>query len=163
MTVLIDNRQNRIHLSTEQIRRAAQAVLNALGSPEGELSVLLLDDAAIAELNKQYLNRRGPTNVIAFPMGEGDFAEIQPELLGDVVISLDTAAKEAKELETSLPERFRELLIHGILHLFGYDHETAEADARTMEAKSEELLRKIREIAIEMQEDSRKGKSSWPD
>ncbi|MFO7839104.1 MAG: rRNA maturation RNase YbeY [Desulfosalsimonadaceae bacterium] len=163
MTVLIDNRQNRFRLSTEQIRKPAQAILNALGSAEGELSVLLLDDAAIAGLNQQYLGRPGPTNVIAFPMGEGDFADIQPELLGDVVISVDTAAKEAEELGISLSERIRELLIHGILHLFGYDHETAEADARAMEEKSEALLREIRDIDIDIQEVGRKGKSSWPD
>lgn len=110
---------------------------------------MLTDDTEIAELNNRYLNRRGATNVIAFPMTEGEFGDINPDLLGDVVISLDTAAREAEEIETSFENRFKELLIHGILHLFGYDHETGETDAREMEDKSEVLLELIQ--AIELQ------------
>ncbi|MBS3758248.1 MAG: rRNA maturation RNase YbeY [Desulfobacterales bacterium] len=148
MTILIENRQNRFRISTGQIREVAQTLLNALGSPEGELSVLLTDDADIADLNKQYLDREGATNVIAFPMAEGEFAEISPDLLGDVVISMDTAAREAEMGETTIENRFKELLIHGILHLFGYDHETNEADAQQMENKSEELLEAVRSVEL---------------
>ena len=121
-----------------------------MDSPDGELSVLLLDDTEIADLNYQYLNRQGATNVIAFPMTEGAFGDINPDLLGDVVISMDMAAREADILETTLETRFKELLIHGILHLFGYDHETDEADAREMEDKSEELFEMIQSIEIEV-------------
>jgi len=119
-----------------------------LDSPESELSVLLLDDTAIAGLNQQYLNREGPTNVIAFPMSEGEFSAVSPELLGDVVISLDTAAREAEAVGLSINSRFKELLIHGILHLFGYDHVAEEAQARRMEEKSGELFEKVRTIDI---------------
>ncbi len=122
-----------------------------MGSPEGELSVLLLDDTGIAELNEQYLNRQGATNVIAFPMNEGEFSEINPELLGDVVISMDTAAREAGEMDISLAARFKELLIHGILHLYGYDHETGETDARLMEEKSSVLFDLIKPIDLEFE------------
>lgn len=108
--------------------------------PDGELSILLVDDAAIAELNHQYLHRSGPTNVIAFPMRAGEFTEVTPGLLGDVVISLDTAAKEAANAGINLEQRFRELLVHGILHLFGYDHEIDATEERRMEDKSTELL-----------------------
>ena len=149
MTILIDNRQTRFQPSTEAIREAAQALLSALGSPEGELSVLLLDDPAIADLNEQYLGRQGATNVIAFPMNEGEFADINPDILGDVVISLDTAEREAREMGLSLAERFKELLIHGILHLYGYDHETNEADAKVMEERSEVLLGEMKAIDLE--------------
>jgi probable rRNA maturation factor len=114
-----------------------------LGSPDGELSILLLDDPQIAVLNKNYLQREGPTNVIAFPMREGVFSEINPDLLGDVVISLETAAKEGLAAEMSMENRLDELLIHGILHLFGYDHETSETEAGRMEAKSRELLKQL--------------------
>jgi len=109
---------------------------------------LLTDDTEIAELNDRYLNRRGATNVIAFPMTEGEFGDINPDLLGDVVISLDTAAREAQEIEASFENRFKELLIHGILHLFGYDHETNEEDAREMEEKREALLEIIQSIEL---------------
>ena len=114
-----------------------------MGSPDGELSILLLDDPQIAVLNKDYLQREGPTNVIAFPMREGAFAEINPDLLGDVVISLETAAKEGLAAGVSMEHRLGELIIHGILHLFGYDHEISETEAGRMEAKSRELLEQI--------------------
>jgi len=126
-----------------KLQKRAQAILNALGSPEGELSILVVDDSEIKTLNKNYLNRSGPTNVIAFPMKEGDFSEINPQLLGDVVISIETASREALQSGISTEERFAQLLVHGILHLFGFDHEKSEKDARKMEKKSNELLRLI--------------------
>lgn len=106
---------------------------------EAELSLVITDDAQIAEINHQYLNRSGPTNVIAFPMGDPEFPEVQPELLGDVIISVQTAEKEAVDAGYAVAERFTELLIHGILHLLGYDHETNDADARQMAEKSRAL------------------------
>ncbi len=111
-----------------------------MGCPDSELSILIVDDPQIEELNRQYLDRKGPTNVIAFAMREGDFSDLSPHLLGDVVISTDTAAREAKNAALGFEQRFNELLIHGILHLLGYDHETDEEEARVMEAKSCELM-----------------------
>lgn len=122
----------------------ATVILNALDCPEGELSILIVDDPGIAALNQQYLNRTGPTNVIAFPMREGEFSQISPGLLGDVVISVDTAQSEGEMGGISTEERFVELLVHGILHLFGYDHENDEAEALRMEEKSQVLLGIIR-------------------
>ena len=143
MGVLIENRQDNYTISLKNLEEKAQAILNVLGSPDGELSILLLDDPQIAVLNKDYLQREGPTNVIAFPMREGAFAEINPELLGDVAISLETAEKEGLAVGMSMKDRLSELMVHGILHLFGYDHETSETEARRMEAKSRELLEQI--------------------
>jgi probable rRNA maturation factor len=117
-----------------------------LDSPEGELSVLLVDDTRITQLNQDYLNRKGPTNVIAFPMREGLHAEINPHLIGDVVISMDTCAKEAQEVDISIDQRFYQLLIHGILHLFGYDHIHSSEEALVMDAKSDELLALVETI-----------------
>ena len=97
MGVLIDNRQETHPAMPAKIEPKARAILDALGSPDSELSILFLDDPQIAVLNKNYLQREGPTNVIAFPMREGAFAEINPDLLGDVVISLETAEKEGLE------------------------------------------------------------------
>ena len=118
----------------------AQVILNALGNPEGELSILVVDDSEIKTLNKKYLNRSGPTNVIAFPMKEGEFSDINPQLLGDVVISIETTEREAMQSGISTEERFAQLLVHGILHLFGFDNEKSEQDARKMEKKGNELL-----------------------
>jgi probable rRNA maturation factor len=102
-----------------------------------------VDDPQIAELNQQYLNREGPTNVISFAMREGEFSDLSPHLLGDVVISTDTAAQEAQIAAMSMEQRFTELLVHGILHLMGFDHETSEKDARIMEDKTRELIELI--------------------
>lgn len=111
-----------------------------MGNPEAELSLVITGDAEIADLNERYLHRVGPTNVIAFPMAAGEFAHITPDLLGDVVISADTAAAEAAAMGVSTEERFTQLLVHGILHLYGYDHEQTAAEAAVMEEKSKELL-----------------------
>jgi probable rRNA maturation factor len=122
------------------MRKKAQTILNALDCPDGELSILIVDDLQIEKLNREYLSRYGPTNVLAFPMREGDFEDLNPQLLGDIVISIETAAKEGSKMGIPMEERISELLVHGILHLFGYDHEVNEQDAHEMEKKSRQLL-----------------------
>lgn len=87
-------------------------------------------------------------------MMEGRFADVNPEakMLGDIIISMETAIREAGEATIPVDERFAQLLVHGLLHIFGYDHETPEADARRMEQKSEalmELLKKERLVGQE--------------
>ena len=124
-----------------------QAILNTLDFPDTELSILIVDDPEIEKLNRKYLNREGPTNVIAFPMQEGDFTHISPQLLGDVVVSMDTAHKEAEISGIHVDERLLELLVHGILHLAGYDHELSETEAQRMESKSNELLAMVKSPA----------------
>jgi len=84
-----------------------------------------------------------PTNVLAFPMQEGQFSDITPGLLGDVVISCEKAQQEADQANITLLERMSQLLIHGILHLMGFDHEIDTDHALEMENKSLELLRII--------------------
>ncbi len=153
MSVLITNQQEKQKLDIEYIHETAQKILDALEYPESELSILITDDLHIAELNQEYLNRKGPTNVIAFPMYD-DPADFQapawesdsgepPHLLGDVVVSVETAQKEGQEMGITMMERFTQLLIHGILHLMGYDHEKTEEDAVNMETKTDELWKKV--------------------
>lgn len=107
---------------------------------DAELSLVICDDDFIAELNQQYLGRTGPTNVLAFAMGEGEGAGLTPGLLGDVVVSTDTALREAAENGLDPAEHFMRLVIHGILHLLGHDHEQGGPEAKRMEALTEELL-----------------------
>ena len=144
--VLIENRQSSCGISLEEIEQTVRVILGALDCPDGEISILIVDDQEIEKLNRKYLNRDGPTNVIAFPMREGEFSHFSPQLLGDVVISTDTAAREAQYSDMSIKQRFNELLVHGILHLFGYDHETSGQDAQEMETKNQELLGLIRDV-----------------
>lgn len=112
-----------------------------MGCDAHEISIVITDDQEIRDLNKTYRGKDKPTNVLSFPMQEGQFSDITPGLLGDVVISVDTAEQEASDAEISMDERMSQLLIHGILHLLGFDHETGDSDAEKMEQKSIELLR----------------------
>lgn len=140
--ILIDNQQKAI-IPTPLVQQKTEQILNALGCNAHEISIVIMDDKGIEQLNKTYRGIDKPTNVLAFPMQEGEFSNITPGLLGDVVISLTTAEKEAVDAKISLEERLSQLLIHGILHLLGFDHETSDKDAAAMEDKSLELLRII--------------------
>ncbi len=112
-----------------------------MGCPDAEVSILVVDDARIQELNRDYLQRDKPTNVISFSMQEGETVALQPNLLGDVVLSADTAARDAAEAGCTFESELCFLLLHGILHLLGYDHERGTAeDAERMEAKEKEVF-----------------------
>ena len=140
--ILIDNQQEK-RIPSDIIRQKTRQILNALDCNTHEISIVLTDDDHIRELNNRFRQIDAPTNVLAFPMQEGEFGDISPGLLGDLVISCETAKKEAETAGITLEERMSQLLVHGTLHLIGYDHETGETDAREMEDKSLELLRVI--------------------
>ena len=107
--------------------------------PDAELSILLTDDAAISDLNRRYLGKEGPTNVLAFPMSEGHPCE-GILMLGDVVVSVDTAMAESRQSGEPLERTIFRLLIHGILHLLGHDHEKSPKEARSMQREEQRLL-----------------------
>lgn len=125
-------------LTAATVRRRAEAMLAALGAAEAELSVLLCDDATIAELNGAFRGKPRPTDVLSFPMGE-PAAPSGPRLLGDVVISLPTAARQAEERGEPLRVEVCRLLAHGLLHLLGHVHDT-KAALRRMEGETERLV-----------------------
>lgn len=130
-------------VASPALRRKTGQILNALGCNHHELSIVIMDDAQIQALNRDFRGMDRPTNVLSFPMQEGAFSNITPGLLGDVVISAQTAAREAEEAGITLDQRMSQLLVHGILHLVGFDHEAGEEAARQMEIKSLELLKQI--------------------
>lgn len=108
--------------------------------------MVIVDDAEIRVLNRDYLQRDRSTNVISFSMQEGEDAGIQANVLGDVVISADTAARDAQEAGQPFESELYFLLLHGILHLCGYDHERGtEEEARRMEEKEREVFAPLRE------------------
>ena len=146
MEIQIDNQQTNHPIKTRTLQKKARAILSALDCPDGELSIVIVDDQRIADLNETYLQHEGPTNVISFSMREGDFGDINPQMIGDVVISADTCAREAADAGIAAETRFDQLLIHGILHLFGYEHTRSKAEAEAMEAKNEELLALLNEL-----------------
>ncbi|SLM29026.1 putative metal-dependent hydrolase (fragment) [Desulfamplus magnetovallimortis] len=114
-----------------------------MGYDNHEISIVITDDDHMRELNSSYRGIDNTTNVLSFSMIEGDFQDMGANLLGDLVISLPTAQKEAIESGITLEERLSQLLVHGILHLVGYDHETGEDQERKMVEKSLELLKLI--------------------
>ncbi len=130
-------------VSTRTLRKKTELILNALDCNDHEISIVIMDDTQIRELNHSFRGIDRPTNVLSFPMQEGEFSDITPGLLGDVVISAQTADKEAAAAGITLDERMSQLLIHGILHLLGFDHEAGETAARKMETKSCELIRLV--------------------
>jgi len=120
------------------LARRARRLLAALGLPDAELSLALVTDAEIAQLNSAHRGKRGPTDVLSYSLLEGAHAAQRSELLGDVVIALGVAARQARELGHSLNDELLRLMIHGVLHLLGFDHELAR-DARRMQAKERAL------------------------
>ncbi len=101
--------------------------------------MVLVDDAAMSALNRAYRGVTGPTDVLAFPMTEGPFGSAWPDLLGDVVISAETARRQARPVRGGLRAELALLLVHGILHLVGYDHGTPQ-ERRRMWQKQRVIL-----------------------
>lgn len=124
---------------------ATAAVLLEDPEADQEVSVLLVDDEAIQELNALYRGMDCPTDVLSFAMNEdtaegGEFTSMEDDnILGDVVISLETAQRQAEEFGHSLEREIGFLAVHGVLHLLGYDH-SGEADTPKMRAREEAIL-----------------------
>ncbi|MFP8876063.1 MAG: rRNA maturation RNase YbeY [Myxococcota bacterium] len=127
-------------LDRRRLRGRAQRMLRALEMPGAEISISLVDDSAISELNATYREKQGATDVLSFSLLEGDHSERRGALLGDVVVSLETAARQAARGGRSLDQEVLRLLIHGALHLLGHDHEEA-GEARRMRAEERRLWR----------------------
>jgi len=116
----------------------AQTLLRVLGRGESELSISLVGDQEMAGLNQQFRVQAGPTDVLSFSLLEGDHVQFHGGLLGEVVIDVEVAVRQASELGHGLDDEMTRLLIHGTLHLLGYDHQ-GEEEARAMEAAEESL------------------------
>ena len=145
------------------IRRCCQAVLATENfGKDAEVSVSFVSNEEIRNLNKIYRNKDNVTDVLSFPLtSEDGTEEINPETgavqLGDVVISLETAVKQAHNYGHSLEREVGFLTVHSMLHLLGYDHETSQLDQRIMREKEESVLEKLgisRDATFVVQEDN---------
>ena len=121
------------------MKKILERLLKDLGYKDKELSVLFTNDEEIAALNQQYRFKPEPTNVLSFSMNEGEYT-ITTDLLGDIVISIETAIREAEKKEIPFINYLTQLLIHGLLHLIGYDHEGSEEQAVLMEKEEAKLF-----------------------
>jgi probable rRNA maturation factor len=145
MSVVISGPPDAIRGSKVDVRglkRRAVGILAALRLARSELSVALVDDSEIADLNTNYRGMPQATDVLSFSLVEGDHSDHRGAMLGDVVISVETAARQAAERHRSLDEVVTRLLIHGVLHLIGHDHEE-DADARRMGVEERRLWRAL--------------------
>ena len=128
-----------VSCSEEKFVKLATEVLSLLHLPQAILSVLLCDDQCIQPLNRSYRGKDRATDVLSFAQREGDFAFAEDDVLGDVIISVETAARQATEKQHPVDKEMTILLVHGILHLLGYDH-IEDDEAVIMEAKEKEIL-----------------------
>ncbi len=144
MNLQIKNLQNKLKLNTRRVRQTMKAVTQQLDCQDKEISIVFTDDGGIKKLNQTYLGKNKPTNVLSFSLRENDYGDINPQMLGDIVISVETAKKDAAKGGLTFSHEIDFLLIHGLLHLLGYNHEnTTKAAARKMQQKERELFRLV--------------------
>ncbi|MDI6744219.1 MAG: rRNA maturation RNase YbeY [Thermodesulfovibrionales bacterium] len=146
MKVLIQNRQKTAKTNQQKIKRDSEALLRLLGLKDAELSILLIDDRRMRGLNSKYRGIDRVTDVLSFPQNNRNMLRVtryalQPLILGDVVINLQAAKRQAPEHGMAFAEEVRWLLVHGVLHLIGYNHERSKYAERKMREKEKELLK----------------------
>jgi probable rRNA maturation factor len=135
------------HLVREgRLIELAQRVLSAVGEGQSELSLELIGDRRMQRLNREYRKQDRTTDVLAFPTREATVPKrlaCRTNLLGDVVVSLPTAIRQAKAMGRPVDAELAILLVHGVLHLCGYDHERNVREAERMSRREQAILRKI--------------------
>lgn len=141
MSVDITHKERGKKVPTRALRKTAERILAFLKQDRAELSLALVDNRKIQELNARYRDKNEPTDVLSFPSGESLPAGVQ--ILGDVVISVEKAEAQARKRRKTVEREIEGLLIHGILHLLGYDHERSARDARIMRAMEKKVSRAL--------------------
>ena len=132
-------------LNRTKLKALANWLLAECGVKDHSLSLLVTDDQEITRLNAQYRDKNKPTNVLSFPFSDGadaSLALLPVYELGDIIISVETALRESIEYKQSLHERMSWLIVHGLLHLLGYDHERSEDDEKKMLDKENYIITK---------------------
>ena len=159
MPVLMQSQIRRVAFDQARLDRLARAILSDVGEASAELGVLFVGDQRMRGLNRRYRGKDCTTDVLAFAMRESFTphasrfdkltvpsqveGRLTPDMLGDVVIAVPTAVRQAKQGQRSLDEELTALLVHGILHLCGYDHERSEKDARRMQRRERMILSRL--------------------
>ena len=141
MPVHMQSCVRRVTFDQARLDRLARSILSDVGEASAELGILFVGDQRMRSLNRQYRGKDRTTDVLAFAMREAPHSSAG--LLGDVVIAVPTAVRQAKQGQRSLDEELTVLLVHGILHLCGYDHERGEKEARRMHRRERMILRSI--------------------
>jgi len=119
------NKTRKSGIDPRELKRTARAILDFLGEPDASLSVLVVDDSQIRELNRAHRGKDRSTDVLSFPLAAAVDPRGGERLLGDVVISVETARRQAADYDATLEAELKRLLVHGVLHVLGHDHEQA--------------------------------------
>jgi probable rRNA maturation factor len=131
--VEVVNRQRRVKVDPDAWTTFAEKALDAIGNSGSSATIAFVSDSSIRKLNQQFRGVDKSTDVLSFPADE-------PDNLGDVAISVDTAAKQAKENDLQFDNEIAQLILHGLLHLSGYDHETDNGEMNRLELRLRKKL-----------------------
>ena len=152
MEIEVRNKCKSHIITTHRLKKITNNVLKLVLEEKGrigaEVSIVFVDDGEMRNLNRNFRGINKSTDVLAFPMNDGKFANINPQLLGDVVISVPTARKQGEANSHSMERELSILLIHGVLHLLGYDHQSAREEATMRELESEYIMLVEEELSI---------------
>ena len=146
MPVHVQSHVRRVMFNQAHVDQLAQTILSAVEASSEELGILFVGDRRMRGLNRRYRGKDCTTDVLAFSMRNARLPyplRLTPGLLGDVVIAVPTATRQAKQGKRSLDEELTVLLVHGILHLCGYDHDRNEREARRMHRRERKILRSL--------------------
>jgi len=127
------NRQRRLPMDCERWRAFTERVLRVTPSNGVGVTVAFVSDRAMRELNRRWRGKRGTTDVLSFPSEQDEFEKLEGLSLGDVVVSVEQATRQAAENGLEFDEEVSQLILHGVLHLCGYDHERDDGEMNALE------------------------------
>ena len=129
------NRQRKLPIDCERWQAFAAKVLKVAPANDGDVTVVFVSDWAMRVINRTWRGKRGTTDVLSFPAQQDDFEKLAGLNLGDIVISVEQAARQARENGLEFDEEVSQLILHGLLHLCGYDHETDKGEMNRLELR----------------------------
>jgi probable rRNA maturation factor len=135
------NRQRKVSIDLDRWQAFTTKVLRAIPATASGVTVAFVSDRVMRELNRLWRHKRGTTDVLSFPANQDEFEKVDGSQLGDVVISVEQAARQAKENQWTLDQEIAQLILHGALHLCGYDHATDEGEMNRLELRLRKKLR----------------------
>jgi probable rRNA maturation factor len=136
---MIVNRQRRVRVAVQPLQRFYERIRDELGFAPESVTVQLISDEEMARLNSTFRNKKGPTDVLSFP-ANGSRPDPGAQYVGDIAISPETARRNARRFSRSLAVEMKILLLHGMIHLAGYDHETDRGDMERLERRLRKRL-----------------------
>jgi probable rRNA maturation factor len=144
-SLYVREENEKLPVPIEKLEMVARYAFSKTGREEGDVSLVVCDDPFIEDLNVRYMKKNGPTDVLAFPMREGETLPNQGSMVGDIVISIDTAARQSKTVGHTLAQEFILLFVHGLLHLLGYVHRSRD-EKREMEEITQSIVTGVQQV-----------------